>query len=335
MRSITPDIAYLQTVISNVFFVGAPGSGDREWTLIDAGMPLTGSMIRAAARKRYGDARPNAIVLTHGHFDHIGAVRELAELWVVPVFAHRLETPYLTGRADYPPPDPTVGGGLMARMSPLFPRRGIDITPVVRELPPDGAMPDGVLPGWRWIHAPGHAPGQVALWREEDRTLIAGDAFTTTKQESLFSVATQTQAVYGPPAYFTIDWDQALRTVEHLASLRPMVGATGHGIPMEGEALRRGLHDLVMRWDEVAKPTDGRYVRRPAVADERGMVSVPPPVPDPLPKMAAAVAVATVAGFALAHLAKRRPSASQNRATQREPDLHERRAMAANRRRAV
>jgi hypothetical protein len=39
------------------------------------------------------------------------------------------------------------------------------------------------MPGWRWMHTPGHTEGHVCLFRNSDRTLIAGDAFTTTKQE--------------------------------------------------------------------------------------------------------------------------------------------------------
>ena len=60
-------------------------------------------------------------LLTHGHFDHVGALGELAGGWKAPVYAHLLEMPYLAGAASYPPPDPTVGGGLTALLSPLFP----------------------------------------------------------------------------------------------------------------------------------------------------------------------------------------------------------------------
>ena len=51
--------------------------------------------------------------------------------------AHPLEMPYLTGRSEYPPPDPTVGGGVFSRLSPLFPKR-FDSSPRMRELPADG-----------------------------------------------------------------------------------------------------------------------------------------------------------------------------------------------------
>src|SRR3712207_6371874 len=87
----------LQIVMVNVFFVGEPGG---PWVLVDAGLPFSAGRIRRAAAAIYGEgAKPEAIILTHGHFDHVGALQVLAELWDVPVYAHRLELPYLDGRS--------------------------------------------------------------------------------------------------------------------------------------------------------------------------------------------------------------------------------------------
>jgi hypothetical protein len=47
-------------------------------------------------------------------------------LWNVPIHAHRLELPYLTGQAEYPPKDPTVGG-FMALLSRVFPTRTMNL----------------------------------------------------------------------------------------------------------------------------------------------------------------------------------------------------------------
>jgi glyoxylase-like metal-dependent hydrolase (beta-lactamase superfamily II) len=255
--------------IVNAYMVGPPGAGDRGWVLVDAGLSLSRGAIMAAAAAAYGPrSRPAAIVMTHGHFDHVGSLEALAEAWDVPVYAHPLEMPYLTGRADYPPPDPAVGGGAMAWLSPLYSRRGIDLGGRARPLPADGSVPH--LTGWRWAHTPGHAPGHVSFFRDADRTLIAGDAFVTTKQESFFAALLKPEVVHGPPAYFTIDWDQARASVRRLAQLNPEVAATGHGVPMHGEGMRRQLHHLADEFDRLAVPADGRYVRHPARADERG-----------------------------------------------------------------
>src|SRR5690606_26415554 len=177
------------------------------------------------------------------------------EAWAAPVWAHRLELPYLTGRSAYPPPDPTVGGGAMAALSFTYPRQPIDLGPRVRSLPDDGAVPE--MPGWRWIHTPGHTAGHVSLFREADRTLVAGDAFVTTKQESATAALTQRPEIHGPPAYYTPDWVAARRSVEALAALEPEVVATGHGAPMRGEGMRQALHALAEDFDRRAVPRSG------------------------------------------------------------------------------
>lgn len=100
----------------------------------------------------------------------------------------------------------------------------------------------------------------VTLFRDADRTLIAGDAFVTTQQESLYEVIQQKKGVHGPPAYFTPDWGAARKSVERLADLHPAIAATGHGTPMSGEELATGLSDLVARFDDVAVPDHGKYV---------------------------------------------------------------------------
>ena len=75
----------------------------------------------------------------------------------------------------------------MPLLAPLFPRRPIDVSRWLQRLPEDGSVPQ--MPGWRWIHTPGHTPGHISFRRERDRTIIAGDAFITTNQESAYAVA--------------------------------------------------------------------------------------------------------------------------------------------------
>ncbi|MDB5545280.1 MAG: fold metallo-hydrolase [Hyphomicrobiales bacterium] len=253
LHEIAHDVAYQRLALVNVVFVGEPQAGDRNWTLIDAGVYGSASFIRAAAQKRFGmDARPAAIVLTHAHFDHVGVLLELAQEWDTPVYAHSLEHPFLNGSESYPKPDPTVGGGVMALLSPLFPRKPIDVGARLRALPDDGSVPN--MPGWTWIHTPGHTRGHVSFWRAADRMLIAGDAFITTAQESAYAVALQTTELHGPPAYFTPDWDSARDSVRKLAALQPETAVTGHGHALHGPDFVESLTQLAANFDSVARP---------------------------------------------------------------------------------
>ncbi len=253
-------VAYRRLAIVNVVYVGQPGQPD--WVLVDTGIPGMAGRIAAAAAERFGtDVPPRAIVLTHGHFDHVGTVESLAERWDVPVYAHRLEHPYLDGSASYPKADPTVGGGAMALLSPLYPRSPVDVGRRLRDLPADGSVPE--MPGWRWVHTPGHSVGHVSLWREADRTLIAGDAFITVAGESAYASATQAPEIHGPPKYFTHDWLAAAQSVRELAGLEPEVVVSGHGRALHGPAMRQALHTLARDFEQVAVPAHGRYVGNP------------------------------------------------------------------------
>ncbi len=268
-----PDLATKRLLLVNVVFVGPAGAGDRQWVLVDAGLPGTAATIRAAAASRFGaDSRPGAIVMTHGHFDHVGALESLAEQWDVPVYAHPHEHPYLNGQASYPPPDPSVGGGIMSTLSPLYPRGPVDVATRLHVLPEDGTLP--LMPGWRWLHTPGHAVGHCSFWREADRALIAGDAVITTAQESAYSALSQEPELHGPPMYYTQDWPSARRSAEILAALEPETLITGHGRPMRGDAMRAALHTLAEDFDQVAHPPHAKYADHPLKAED-GSAYVP------------------------------------------------------------
>lgn len=272
-HEVRPDLAYQRLAIVNVAYYGLRGAAAGAWVLIDTGVSGMVGAIRAAVEARFGaDARPHAIVLTHGHFDHVGTLHELLRQWDVPVYAHDREIPYLDGAAAYLPPDPTVGGGVMASLSRFYPRGPVDIRESLRPLPADGSVPG--MPGWRWIHTPDHTPGHVSLWRESDRTLIAGDAVITTRQESAYAVAVQRPELHGPPRYFTPDWGAAKRSAERLSALEPELLVTGHGPALRGSEMRMALQTLARDFDRRAVPESGRYVNEPARDGETRTVHV-------------------------------------------------------------
>ena len=294
LSKVADGVFHTKIVFVNAYFVDTPENTVGSFVLIDTGLPLAAAKIKRAVENRYGaGARPSAIILTHGHFDHAGSVLRLAEDWNVPVYAHRLEMPYLTGASDYPPQDATVGGAL-AQMARLFPHGGIDLKTHVQALPDTGEIAE--MRGWRAVHTPGHTAGHISLWRESDRVLLAGDALATMNQDSWISNVTERKEFCKPPAPFTTDWTAARQSVELLADLEPNIVAAGHGQPIDDADTAQQLKEFARNFEP---PRKGRYVNSPAVTDERGVVALPPPVTDNVKiaaaGIAAAVLVATIA----------------------------------------
>jgi glyoxylase-like metal-dependent hydrolase (beta-lactamase superfamily II) len=257
---IADGVFYKTVQIVNVCIVRSrrePG----QWVLIDGGMPKGAEEILSFAEDIMGKgSRPKAIILTHGHFDHVGSLIELIQHWGTEVYAHPLELPYLIGEKNYPEPDASVEGGLVAKVSTFFPNDAIDLGGNVKPLPEDGSVPG--LDEWTWIHTPGHSPGHISLWRNADKTLIAGDAFVSVKQDELYDVITQQMEINGPPRYFTTNWTEAEQSVKKLANLKPATAITGHGKPVSGIELVNGLNTLSINFGKMAKPDHGKYIDR-------------------------------------------------------------------------
>ena len=246
MDQIAVGVEGLRIAFVNVFGVA---TANGSWTLIDTGLPFSASLIRNWGERTFGGPA-SAIVLTHGHFDHVSGAADLAQAWDVPIYAHPLEFPYLTGEKEYPPPNPEAGAGLMSVLSPLYPRGPVDLSRWLRALATGpGAGEITPVAGWEIVPTPGHTPGHISLFRSSDMTLLVGDAFCTTKPESFFKAAlTQVPELHGPPAYFTADLQQAARSIRLLANLHPRVMAPGHGRPLAGAEVENLLPQFAAQY---------------------------------------------------------------------------------------
>ncbi|MEP6821408.1 MAG: MBL fold metallo-hydrolase [Chthoniobacterales bacterium] len=285
---IAPDVGWLPVSFVNVYFIGRPGGA---WVLVDAGLPGRAKQIFAGAEARFGaGAKPEAIILTHGHFDHAGSAAQLAERWDVPIYAHPLELPYLTGKSSYPPPDPTIGGAI-AFLSRFMPSGSYDFDGAIRPLEPN-TVPG--ISGWEWIATPGHSPGHISLFRSADRVLLAGDALATMNMDSWAGLVSGRQVLARAGAPFNCDWDATRASVQSLAALRPNVVGCGHGIPISDPDLPARVSRFATRF---RAPRAGRYVDEPARANEAGVVSLPRAPFDPVPFATAASLI--VGGIAL------------------------------------
>ncbi|RKO19321.1 MBL fold metallo-hydrolase [Pseudarthrobacter phenanthrenivorans] len=229
---------------SHVYLVRS-GQG---WVLVDTGWPNAGEQIVAAAESLFGaDVPPAAIVLTHIHPDHSGAAPELARRWNLPVHVHPAELPQAPGQLldEYANPlDRWVLRPLL-KVLPPGTMPATDMSGVVRPFDPAGGVPG--LRDWTCVPTPGHTPGHVALFRESDGVLLAGDALLTTDLNSVRGLLGRTPGVSGPPWIATWDWPTAEASVRALARLKPRVLASGHGPAMSGQEAARQLDELASR----------------------------------------------------------------------------------------
>ncbi|WP_026688360.1 MBL fold metallo-hydrolase [Alteribacter aurantiacus] len=254
LLEVTTDVSCYVDQIVNVVLIEA----NDQLVIVDTGMPKSSEKLISLIESRHNKGiKLAAILLTHGHFDHVGTVVDIVDKWNVPVFAHETELPYLTGKLDYPEPDSSVEGGFVAKISRFFPNEAINLGEKVEALPTTGQVP--FLDEFTWVHTPGHTLGHVSYFRKRDGLLLAGDAFVTLRQDSLYQVVTQKGEVSGPPRYFTTDWDSSYDSVKRLANLKPSIAITGHGPPIKETELTEGLRHLVDHYQDVAVPDNGRY----------------------------------------------------------------------------
>lgn len=105
--------------------------------------------------------KPVAILLTHAHFDHIGAVEKIRTAFDIPVYLHVAEkkwlaNPELNGSAKYPVlPDVICNPADVL----LHDEKHLEVGPFKMET----------------RHVPGHSPGSVCYIFEDEGFAIVGD----------------------------------------------------------------------------------------------------------------------------------------------------------------
>jgi hydroxyacylglutathione hydrolase len=185
-----------------------------EGVLIDAGAKTD----RRRIFSDIADREISLVALTHVHPDHQGVAKDVCEERGVPLACHADDVEAMEGRRP------------VQEASPDHPIN--KLIKRVMQGPPhkvDRVLNEGdEVAGFRVVHAPGHARGEVIFFRDSDRVAICGDVIRN------LSYATGLPGIKEPPPIFTYDMAENRRSIRKLAGLNPSVILPGHGPAVSG-----------------------------------------------------------------------------------------------------
>lgn len=173
-----------------------------ELTLVDTGVSVMSPGILKFIDSLKGRSLTR-ILLTHGHADHVGSVDKIVSRQAIPVYAHEVEIPYINGELPYPRRKKSESNVKKDLVQPLSQTTDGDLNKVA---------------GLKPYHTPGHSPGHVVYYHEQDGVLLAGDLFTSKHGK-----------LRRPMPMFTADMTQAVRSSAVVAKVNPQRLEVCHG----------------------------------------------------------------------------------------------------------
>jgi hydroxyacylglutathione hydrolase len=190
-------------------------------TMYDAGARTMVRAVASAGAKLGGIKR---IVLGHGHTDHRGTAPALG----VPVLCHPDEVKDAEGSGGfrYWPKDLVGLPTPQRQIHKAMHRWAWDGGPVKIS----GTLSEGdEVAGFKVIDLPGHAPGQIGLWRESDRLALVSDCFYTLEMWG------RSCPPHVPEPTYNYDTEQAKASIRKLAEMEPAAAWPGHAKPVTGD----------------------------------------------------------------------------------------------------
>lgn len=177
--------------------------------LIDAGTRWDRRRIFAEIEGR----EISLLALTHVHPDHQGVAKDVCEARGIPLACHADDVDAMEGRRPIQEAAPNNPFNRIIKR--FWEGPPYEVSRVLDE--------GDEVAGFRVVHAPGHARGEVIFFRDSDRVAICGDVIRN------MSYATGLPGVKEPPAIFTYDPVENRRSIRKLADLNPSLILPGHG----------------------------------------------------------------------------------------------------------
>ncbi|HYA55848.1 MAG TPA: MBL fold metallo-hydrolase [Nitrososphaerales archaeon] len=223
MTEIVKGVQYVDGSNANSYLVE---ESDGTLTLIDAGMQADGKRILGFITSKLNrkPSEVKTIVITHCHFDHTRGLAAIKAATGGKVAVHEADADFVSGKKRYPPPRGAMGIAFSV-MSPFFKTTPVESDLILREGDRVGRL--------AVFHTPGHTPGSISLYDNQDRVLFVGDTARYVKGR-----------LEGPPPRFTQRMDQAKTSIERLSSLDFEVMLSGHGEPLRSSDAPRKMHEL-------------------------------------------------------------------------------------------
>jgi len=195
-------------------------------TLIDTGMPGEGENVIRSIKKIGRTVKEiNHILITHAHMDHMGSLAVLKEASGAKVIAGKEEVDYIQGAKKTWSMDREGLGGTIFKTALFFMETFVfKYEPTVVDVPCQGGEIIDCFGGIQVIASPGHSPGSLSYYQQEEKILFTGDALSGVSGLRL------------PPRLGCADYPAALRSVKRLAELNFEKCFFGHGDPVTSEA---------------------------------------------------------------------------------------------------
>ncbi len=199
---ITNNIDLIDKTMCNVYVLRISG----KVLQIDAGMKGSAKLVINYYKEN--NIKPDIVLITHYHLDHIGGLKTIKDKYNPEIYASSVEIPVIDGTSSMGKPK-SLGARIMFSMVRPEPVKGIRN---INELK---------LEGIKVIETPGHTPGSTSFFVENERAVFIGDAAGNVKGELKINEK------------YTLDLEKAKESLAKIKALSPVLVLPGHGEPIK------------------------------------------------------------------------------------------------------